>query len=218
MFLAPAASSIPLAALAAILFVGAWNMSEVKRFASVMRKAPIADRIILMITFLLTVFADLVVAVNVGVILAVLQFLRRMAETVETQPVAARTLKAELAELGIAQLPSEIMVYEVVGPMFFGAVGKLQTPVARSAPRSESTHHPARARAFHATPRARCDGWPTVRTTRIEPQSTGVFRPQRESDFVAGNHDLIASRRFCAVKRGVRVGYEAECVTALVPA
>ena len=111
--LSPLASAIPLASLAAILFVVSWNMSEAKRFVAVLRKAPVADRVILLITFLLTVFADLVVAVNVGVILAVLQFLRRMSETVETQPVGARALKAELADFGIAELPPRIMVYEL---------------------------------------------------------------------------------------------------------
>lgn len=122
LFLAPLASSIPLAALAAILFVVAWNMSEVKHFALILRRAPIADRVILVITFLLTVFADLVVAVNVGVILAVLHFLRRMAETVETKPVDARSLQVELTELGVRELPHGVLVYEIAGPMFFAAV------------------------------------------------------------------------------------------------
>ena len=103
--LTPLAASIPLAALAAILFGVAWNMSDIERFKSVMRTAPWADRWILLITFLLTVFADLIVAVNVGVILAVLQFIRRMSESVDTQPVGAPSLKAELAELGLARLP-----------------------------------------------------------------------------------------------------------------
>ena len=122
LFLAPLASSIPLAALAAILFVVAWNMSEVKHFTLILRRAPVADRVILVITFLLTVFADLVVAVNVGVILAVLHFLRRMAETVETKPVEARSLQVELAELGVRDLPHGVVVYEIAGPMFFAAV------------------------------------------------------------------------------------------------
>ena len=120
--LAPLASSIPLAALAAILFVVAWNMSEAGHFAHILRRAPTADRAILVITFLLTVFADLVVAVNVGVTLAILHFMRRMAESVETQQVSARELKAELAEHGLAELPPGVMVYEIAGPMFFGAV------------------------------------------------------------------------------------------------
>ena len=122
LFLAPLASSIPLAALAAILFVVAWNMSEVQHFATILGKAPTADRAILVITFLLTVFADLVVAVNVGVILAILHFLRRMAEVADTQQVDAQSLKLELGQLGMTELPPGLMVYEISGPMFFGAV------------------------------------------------------------------------------------------------
>ncbi|MBX3638068.1 MAG: STAS domain-containing protein [Rubrivivax sp.] len=121
-FLAPLASSIPLAALAAILFVVAWNMSEVRHFAHILKTAPGADRAILVITFALTVFADLVVAVNVGVILAILHFLRRMSEVVETQPLAAEELRTELQQHGIEKLPHGVMVYEIAGPMFFGAV------------------------------------------------------------------------------------------------
>jgi SulP family sulfate permease len=132
--LAPLASSIPLAALAAILFVVSWNMSDVGRFAAVLRTAPLADRWILLITFLLTVFADLIVAVNVGVILAVLQFLRRMAQTVETQPTAVSSLKSELAEIGLAHLPPDVVVYEVTGPMFFGAIENIRRPLLEIRP------------------------------------------------------------------------------------
>jgi SulP family sulfate permease len=120
--LAPLAASIPLASLAAILFVVAWNMSESRRFVLLLKRAPRADRAILVITFLLTVFADLVVAVNVGVILAVLQFLRRMSATTETQPVGAQALKAELLQVGVSELPANVLVFEIAGPMFFGAV------------------------------------------------------------------------------------------------
>jgi SulP family sulfate permease len=68
------------------------------------------------------VFADLVVAVNVGVILAILHFLRRMAESVETQALDASTIEAELARHGIEALPAGVMVYEIAGPMFFGSI------------------------------------------------------------------------------------------------
>lgn len=70
LFLAPLANNIPLCALAAILFVVAWNMSELPHFISMVKKAPKTDTAILLITFLLTVFTDLVVAVNIGVVLA----------------------------------------------------------------------------------------------------------------------------------------------------
>lgn len=121
-FLAPLASRIPLAALAAILFVVAWNMSEVKHFARILRTAPTADRLILVITFTLTVFVDLVVAVNIGVILAILHFLRRMAETVHTRELDMEDVQSELERLGVLALPPGLMVYEISGPMFFGAV------------------------------------------------------------------------------------------------
>ena len=132
--LTPLAASIPLAALAAILFGVAWNMSDIERFKSVMRTAPTADRWILLITFLLTVFADLIVAVNVGVILAVLQFIRRMSESVDTQPVGAPSLKAELAQLGLARLPPEVQVYEITGPLFFGAIENIKRPLLEIRP------------------------------------------------------------------------------------
>jgi len=124
--LAPLASSIPLAALAAILFVVAWNMSEAKHFYKVLIRAPNADKIVLVVTFLLTVFVDLVVAVNVGVIMAILHFLRRMASTVETREVDEQSLNQELLEMGRSSLPASVLVYEIDGPMFFGAVDNFE--------------------------------------------------------------------------------------------
>jgi len=132
--LTPLAASIPLASLAAILFVVSWNMSDAGRFSAVLRTAPVADRWILLITFLLTVFADLIVAVNVGVILAVLQFLRRMAQTVETVPIAARSLKSELAEFGLTHLPRDVLIYDITGPMFFGAIENIRRPLLEIRP------------------------------------------------------------------------------------
>ncbi len=124
--LAPLASSIPLAALAAILFVVAWNMSELHRFRRVLLRAPYADRAILVVTFVLTVFVDLVVAVNVGVILAILHFLRRMAAAVELRQVDHVSLQSELTRHGLAALPAGTLVYEINGPMFFGAVDNFE--------------------------------------------------------------------------------------------
>ncbi len=132
LFLAPLALHIPLAALAAILFVVAWNMSEVKHFAHLLKTAPIADRLILVITFVLTVFADLVVAVNVGVILAILHFIRRMSDAVETLPVDETELHTELARHGIQHLPPDLLVYEIAGPMFFGAVENFERALVQT--------------------------------------------------------------------------------------
>ncbi|MEC3764343.1 SulP family inorganic anion transporter [Cupriavidus sp. SS-3] len=125
LFLAPLAASVPLAALAAILFVVAYNMSEMRQFARMVRRAPRADVAILLITFTLTVLTDLVVAVNIGVILAMLQFLRRMSASVEVAPQAAEAVARELGDAGTgagAPMPPGVMVYVIDGPFFFGAV------------------------------------------------------------------------------------------------
>lgn len=121
--LAPLASSIPLAALAAILFVVAWNMSELHNFGRLLWRAPTADRVVLAVTFLLTVFVDLVVAVNIGVMLAIFHFLRRMAASVETR---------EIAEDALAR-PEGVMIYEIDGPMFFAAIENFERALKHTA-------------------------------------------------------------------------------------
>jgi len=130
LFLAPLAVNVPLAALAAILFVVAWNMSEVRHFVNMVRRAPRADVAILLVTFGLTVFVDLVVAVNIGVILATLHFLRRMSASVEVQAVGAQELHEELAARGAGPLPPDVVVYKVEGPFFFGAVENFERALA----------------------------------------------------------------------------------------
>lgn len=119
LLLAPLASMVPLAALSAILFVVAYNMSEIRHFARMLQRAPRTDVAILLITFILTVFADLVVAVNIGVILATLQFLRRMASSVEVSQQSEQQLGNELGQM---RLPPSVLVYAIDGPFFFGAV------------------------------------------------------------------------------------------------
>lgn len=121
---APLAAYIPICALSAILFVVAWNMSEIKHFTHLARKAPQADVALLWITFLLTVFADLVIAVNVGVLLASLLFMKRMAEAVEVR----EDIAAPGAE-NIAKIPGTL-IYWIEGPFFFGAAEKLQSTLS----------------------------------------------------------------------------------------
>ncbi len=128
--LAPLAVNVPLAALAAILFVVAWNMSEAKHFLKMVRRAPRADVIILLVTFGLTVCADLVVAVNIGVILATLQFMRRMAASVEVQNVTHQELHQEFAHRGFQRLPEGVLVYSIDGPFFFGAAENFERALA----------------------------------------------------------------------------------------
>jgi SulP family sulfate permease len=119
--LAPLAVHIPLAALAAILFVVAWNMSELPHFLRMVRRAPRADVAILLITFTLTVFVDLVVAVNIGVILAALVFMQRMSGAVDVRTHQRSDMSGELAEVELDDLPDDVLVFSIDGPFFFGA-------------------------------------------------------------------------------------------------
>ena len=132
LFLAPLAEYVPLAALAAVLFVVAWNMSEVRHFAGMVRRAPRADVTVLLITFLLTVFGDLVLAVNVGVIIAMFQFLRRMSSAVEVAQLAGTELDAALGKRQWTALPPGVMVYSIDGPFFFGAVDTFERSLAQT--------------------------------------------------------------------------------------
>ncbi|OJW99647.1 SulP family inorganic anion transporter [Thiobacillus sp. 65-1402] len=124
--LAPLAAHIPLAALAAILFVVAWNMSEARHFVDLLRHAPANDRALLLITFLLTVFADLVIAVNVGVLLAALLFMKRMSETVTIEGESDTSL-AGVCPVGV---PKGVQIYSIDGPLFFGAAATFERTLA----------------------------------------------------------------------------------------
>ncbi|MFJ3153020.1 SulP family inorganic anion transporter [Pseudomonas protegens] len=132
LFLAPLAANIPLCALAAILFVVAYNMSELHHFKRMLQRAPRADVAILLCTFVLTVFSDLVIAVNIGVVLAMLHFLRRMASSVEVQQVVEQDLQQELHRSGQQHLPPGVLIYTIEGPLFFGAAETFERALAQT--------------------------------------------------------------------------------------
>lgn len=119
LLLAPLAVYIPLASLAAILMVVAWNMSEVGKMRHLMR-APMGDRVLLLLTFVLTVTVDLTVAIAAGVVLAAVLFMHRMAESASVAPAAE-----DEDEDARAHLPPGVEVFEVRGPLFFGAAARL---------------------------------------------------------------------------------------------
>ena len=122
--LAPLASFIPLCTLAAILFVVAYNMSEIHHFIHLARTSPRADVGILLVTFALTILSDLVIAVNVGVMLASLLFMRRMANAVQIEDDNENFLAATAHEN--FELPPGTMIYDIEGPFFFAAADKLE--------------------------------------------------------------------------------------------
>ncbi len=126
LLLAPQAKLIPLAALAGIMAVVCYNMSEYHAFCR-MFKGPKSDWAVMLTTFLLTVFIDLVVAVEIGVVLAALLFIRRMSEisnvSAITGELAGDTNEVDDPDsIRKCNVPADVVVYEVHGPFFFGAV------------------------------------------------------------------------------------------------
>ncbi|MDX9959726.1 MAG: solute carrier family 23 protein [Spirochaetia bacterium] len=132
MLFGAAASAIPLATLAGVLLVVAWDMSDLERFWS-MRLAPGSDVLVLMVTFSLTILIDLSVAVQFGIILAMLLFMRRVTQTSTVSPVLDfmdADIGVRVSEPGIA-IPQGVEIYEIDGPFFFGTADLFQDVLAR---------------------------------------------------------------------------------------
>jgi SulP family sulfate permease len=127
---APLVSSLPMASLAALLMLVAWNMSEAKHFVHSLRVAPKSDVLVLLTCFTLTVLFDMTISVTFGVLLAALLFMRRMAEL-----SGARLVEGRHAELDIA-LPPGVLLYEISGPLFFGAAQKAMSVLDQTSSRT----------------------------------------------------------------------------------
>jgi SulP family sulfate permease len=125
-FLAPLAKFIPLAVLSAILFVVAVRMMNHRHFYDLIVHAPKSDAAILILTFALTLFCGIVVAVNVGIMLTALMLMHRMADSSHVD----RVKKAKPVEYDFSQLPDGIAVYSVVGPIFFGMIDKFSKAIS----------------------------------------------------------------------------------------
>ncbi|WP_421860353.1 SulP family inorganic anion transporter [Parvibaculum sp.] len=127
----PVTAYIPLASLAAVLLVVAWNMSEIDKFRHLMR-APLGDRAVLLITFALTVMVDLTVAIEVGVVLAAVLFMHRMSEAVEVQADlhlveedVSDASPREFVPMQEYELPPGVAASLIRGPFFFGVAMRL---------------------------------------------------------------------------------------------
>jgi SulP family sulfate permease len=122
---------VPMAALAAILFTVAWGMSEYERFLALL-KVPGGDRLVLLLTFGLTVLVDLTVAIGVGVTLASLMFMARMAGSVEIDSGAQLDSDRDAEDVGQrADLPPGVEVFRIAGPLFFGVASELLDTLRR---------------------------------------------------------------------------------------
>ena len=124
-FLMPFAKLIPMPCIAAILFQVAYNMSGWRRFVSQVKSAPKSDIIVLLITFALTVVFDLVVAIEVGVLLAAVLFMHRMSEVTQVEGWKEVDPENDPDSIDLRVLPEHTLVYEISGPMFFATAGKI---------------------------------------------------------------------------------------------
>lgn len=121
---APLLGYLPMASLAALLLVVAWNMSEARHFVRVLRTAPRSDIAVLLTCFGLTVLVDMVAAIAVGMALASFLFMRRMIEVSGTRLLAGAEVSAH------GPVPKGVMIYEIAGPLFFGAAHKASSALA----------------------------------------------------------------------------------------
>jgi SulP family sulfate permease len=130
--LGPLMSFIPLAALAAVLVMVAWNMSEQERFRYLLA-GPLGDRLVLLVTFGLTVLVDLTVAIEVGIVLAAIIFMHRMAEATAIEKGVSLVERdqddfsapSRGAYRARHELPKGVEMFELRGPLFFGAASRL---------------------------------------------------------------------------------------------
>ncbi|MDD6102204.1 MAG: SulP family inorganic anion transporter [Clostridiales bacterium] len=121
--LMPYAALIPMPTIAAILFMVAYNMCQWRPFVRLCRTAPKSDITVLVITFVLTVVFDLVVAIEVGMVLACLLFMKRMSD--ETSVSGWSYVEDPNDSITLKTVPLHVRVYEITGPLFFGAAGSL---------------------------------------------------------------------------------------------
>lgn len=132
--LAPYAKLIPMACLAGILVVVAYHMSEWRQFKSLL-KGNKADVVILLVTFFLTVLFDLVIAIEIGIVLSSFILMKRLTDTTTVEAASGLLANRDLAETifdeELPKLPKEVMVYEINGPLFFGATQTFQDTLLR---------------------------------------------------------------------------------------
>lgn len=128
MVAAPLVSYVPLAALGAVLAVVAWNMSDHRHFRHILRGA-MGDRATLLVTFFLTIFVDLTVAIQVGVVMAALLFMHRMAEVVEIE-TGDHLIRGDMSDSDAPYDAArgsdrEVVVFRIDGPFFFGTAARV---------------------------------------------------------------------------------------------
>lgn len=124
-FFMPLAKLIPMPCIAAILFQVAYNMSGWRGFVKLCKSSPKSDILVLVATFLLTVIFDLVVAIEVGIVLAAILFMKRMSDVTNVEGWKEIDEESDPDSITLRVIPEHTVVYEISGPMFFAAAGKI---------------------------------------------------------------------------------------------
>lgn len=125
--LMPYAALIPMPCIAAILFMVAYNMCGWRAFINLCKSSPKSDIIVLITTFVLTVVFDLVAAIEVGILLAAVLFMKRMSEVTEVESWKYVDEEDDPDSIALREVPKHTLVYEISGPMFFAAADKILT-------------------------------------------------------------------------------------------
>ena len=129
--LMPYAGMIPMPTIAAILFIVAYNMCQWRTFRDLLKTAPKSDILVLLVTFVLTVIFDLVVAIEIGMVLACLLFIKRMSEETHVDSWVYNDDDTPDIDEHLRKLPLQIRVYEITGPLFFGAADAIEHIVVK---------------------------------------------------------------------------------------
>ena len=129
--LMPYAGMIPMPTIAAILFIVAYNMCQWRTFRDLVKTAPKSDILVLIVTFILTVIFDLVVAIEIGMVLACLLFIKRMSEETHADSWVYTDDDTPDIDEHLQKLPLQIRVYEITGPLFFGAADAIEHIVVK---------------------------------------------------------------------------------------
>jgi SulP family sulfate permease len=153
--LMPYAAWIPMPVIASILFVVAYNMSEWRHFVKICKSAPKSDILVLVATFVLTVVFDLVVAIEIGMLIALILFMKRMSDVTHVR--AWTKADEQIQNSQLKNVPDGTVVYEINGPMFFASSDKFSFPLKNGTKvlilrmRSVPTIDASAIRSLHAT-------------------------------------------------------------------
>jgi SulP family sulfate permease len=194
------AAKIPMACLAGILVVVAYNMSEWRSFISILRGSKY-DVLVLVVTFMLTVFADLTIAIEVGMVLAALLFMHRMSDLSVVNKVVGDDEAEKEGIEDYSLLPKGISVYEINGPFFFGAANRYKEVLKEAGIKSEMLILRMRNVPFiDATGMHNFkEVLRTLKDYKVEVVLSGV-RPEVEKELIAAGVDQIIPREnICAV-------------------